>query len=106
MYARKLAIQLHQNDVGDFTRVIESQVIPLLRKQPGFRDELVLINPTASQAETISLWNSQESADTFGKGPYAEMLKILAKFLKDKPQLQGYQVSLTTLQRQMGSPSA
>ena len=106
MYARKLAIQLHQNDVGDFTRVIESQVIPLLRKQPGFRDELVLINPTASQAETISFWNSQENADTFGKGPYAEMLKILATFLKDKPKLQGYYVSLTTLQRQMGSPSA
>ena len=52
MYSRKLAIQLHQNDVGEFTRVVESQVIPLLRKQSGFRDEQVLINPTASQAVT------------------------------------------------------
>lgn len=97
MYARRLTMQLHQNDAADFTRVIESEIIPLLRKQPGFRDELVLINPAASQAETISLWNSQESADTFGKGPYVDMLKLIGRFIKDKPQLQGYQVAKTTL---------
>jgi hypothetical protein len=96
MYARRLTMKLHQNDAADFTRVIESEIIPLLRKQPGFRDELVLINPADSQAETISLWNSQESADNFGKGPYSDMLKVLGKFIKDKPQLQGYQVAKTT----------
>jgi hypothetical protein len=44
--------------VENLARAIESEILPLLRKQPGFRDELVLINPTAKQAEAISLWNS------------------------------------------------
>jgi hypothetical protein len=96
MYARRLTMKLHESDAADFSRVVETEIIPLLRKQPGFRDELVLINPTAAQAETISLWNSQESADTFGKGPYADMLKLIGRFIKDKPQLQGYQVAKTT----------
>ena len=96
MYARRLIMQLHKNYAGDFTRTIESEIIPLLRKQPGFRDELVLVNQAASQAETISLWNSQESADAFGKGPYMDMLKLIGRFIKDKPQLQGYQVAKTT----------
>jgi hypothetical protein len=96
MYARRLTMQLRQNDAADFTRVIDSEIIPLLRKQPGFRDELVLINPTAAQAETISLWNTQESADTFGRGPYADMLKMIERFIKHKPQVEGYQVAKTT----------
>ena len=97
MYARRLTMKLHESDAADFSRVVETEIIPLLRKQPGFRDELVLINPTAAQAETISLWNSQESADAFGKGPYADMLKLIGRFIKDKPQLQGYQVAKTTI---------
>jgi heme-degrading monooxygenase HmoA len=96
MYARRLTMQLHQNDAADFSRVVDSEIIPLLRKQPGFRDELVLINPTASQVETISLWNSQESADAFGKGAYSDMLKLIGRFIKDKPRLLGYPVAKTT----------
>ena len=105
MYARRLTLQLHQNEAGDFTRIVESQVVPLLRKQPGFRDELVLIDPSRSQAETISLWNSQENAESFGKGPYSEMMNILRKYIKDKPQLQGFQVASTTLHRQAEAQS-
>lgn len=98
MYARRFILQLHPNETGEFARAIESEILPLLRKQRGFRDELVLINPTAKQAEAISLWNSQESADAFGKGPYSDMLKVLGKFIKDKPQVQGSQVAKTTRQ--------
>ncbi|MGB7848936.1 MAG: hypothetical protein WBL63_25205 [Candidatus Acidiferrum sp.] len=105
MYARKLTLQLHQNQTGEFTRVIESEIIPLLRKQPGFRDGLVLINPSASQAETISLWNSAENAEAFGRGPYSDMLKILRRLTKDQPQFQGFEVANTTLQRQGGGGS-
>lgn len=97
MYARRLTLQLHPNETGEFARAIESEILPLLRKQPGFRDELVLMNSTAKQAEAISLWNSQESADAFWKGPYFDMLKVLGKFIKDKPQVQGFQVAKTTL---------
>jgi hypothetical protein len=100
LYARRLIRRLHQNEAGEFARAIESEIPPLLRKRPGFRDELVLINLTAQQAEAISLWNSQESADTFGKGS-SDMLKVLGKFTKDKPQVQRFQVAKTTLHRQM-----
>ena len=97
MYARKLTLQLHHNEAGEFVRAIESEILPLLRKQPGFRDELILINRTAKQAEAISLWNSQESANAFAEGPYSDMLKVLWKFIEDKPQVHGFQVAKTTL---------
>jgi heme-degrading monooxygenase HmoA len=60
-------MQLHQDEALDFIRAGESEIIPLFRKQPGFRDELVLIDPDRSRVESISFWNSQENAERFGK---------------------------------------
>ena len=106
MYARRLVMQLHQNEAVDFIRAVESEIIPLLRKQPGFRDELVLIDPDRSRAESISFWNSQENAERFGKGPYSDLLRMLRKYIKDKPHFEGFQVANTTLHRQVENPGS
>jgi hypothetical protein len=37
MYTRHVTIRLKANSAAEFTRVIESEIIPLLRKQKGFR---------------------------------------------------------------------
>ena len=97
MFARRLTVQLQANGAGEFTKTIQNEVIPLLRKQPGFKDELVLINPKSSQAESISLWNSQENAENFGKGPYMDMLRLLGNVIKDRPQVETYQVANSTI---------
>jgi len=40
MYARRLALRLKPNAKAEFIKTIETQMIPLLRKQQGFQDEL------------------------------------------------------------------
>jgi len=39
MFVRNVAIHLKANALGEFTRVFDNEVLPILRKQPGFRDE-------------------------------------------------------------------
>jgi heme-degrading monooxygenase HmoA len=97
MFARRVSLQLQANGAGEFTRTMENQVIPLLRTQHGFRDELVLVDTRASRAEAISLWDSQENAENFAKSQYLEMLKLLGHSIKDKPQVETYRVASTTL---------
>jgi len=97
MFARRVSLHLQPNVAGDFARTMENQIIPLLRKQHGFRDELVLVNAKASRAEAISLWDSQENAENFAKGQYLQMLQILGNSIKDKPEVETYQVTTTTL---------
>ena len=43
MYARTVRIQLKPNSVAAFTRTLEHAIIPLLRKQPGFQDEIAFV---------------------------------------------------------------
>ena len=38
MYARNVTLQLKANTAPEFTRTLETDVLPVLRKQNGFKD--------------------------------------------------------------------
>ena len=44
MYARNVSFRLKSNMQSDYTRTFENQILPLLRKQKGFKDEITLCN--------------------------------------------------------------
>ena len=66
MYARKVSLQLKPNSVAEFTRTIEKDIIPLLRKQPGFQDEIAFVVPGGTEAVSVSLWDRKEHAAIVG----------------------------------------
>jgi hypothetical protein len=97
MFARSVSIRLKPNSVAEFNRALENEILPLLRKQRGFRDELALIAPNASEVLAISLWDQKENADAYSRETYPEVLKTLGKVAKETPQVHTYEVSSSTL---------
>ena len=63
MFARTVRIQLKPNSVAEFTRTLENDIIPLLRKQQGFQDEIAFVVPGGTEAVSISVWDQREHAD-------------------------------------------
>jgi heme-degrading monooxygenase HmoA len=57
MFARTVRIQLKPNSVAEFTRMLEKDLIPLLRKQPGFQDAMAFVVPGGTEAVSISVWD-------------------------------------------------
>jgi len=45
MFARNVSIHLKSNMLSDYTRTFEKDILPLLRKQNGFRDEITFAVP-------------------------------------------------------------
>ena len=43
MFARSVAFQLKPGRASEFTKVLETDVIPVLRKQKGFQDEITFV---------------------------------------------------------------
>jgi hypothetical protein len=41
-------MHLKANTAGEFTQTLEKDVLPLLRKQNGFKDEISFVAPAAS----------------------------------------------------------
>jgi len=60
MFARKVSMHL-KGSVPEFTQTLEREIIPLLQKQKGFRDEITFVAPCGKEAFGISLWTRQRT---------------------------------------------
>ena len=67
MFARNISIHLKSNMLSDYTRTFEKDVLPLLRKQNGFKDEITFAGPGGVDVTAISLWENKNDADTYNK---------------------------------------
>ena len=99
MFARTVRMQLKPNSVTEFTGLIEREVIPLLRKQQGFKDEITFVPSDGKEAVGISLWEQKENAEVYGRGAYPEVLKALAKVVEGTPQVHTSEVSNSTFHK-------
>ena len=99
MYARQVSMELRPNSHADFTRRIESEILPLLRKQKGFQDEITFVNPTGKDAFAISLWDSKESAEAYNRASFAEVTKLLSKLVEGTPRVKSYEVANSTFHK-------
>ena len=99
MFARSVSIRLKNNSVAEFTRLIENNALPLLRKQHGFQDELTFVVPGGGEAVAISLWDEKQNADSFGRNSYPEVLKALGSVVEGTPQVRTFEVCNSTFHK-------
>lgn len=85
MFARHLTFLLKANMAKEFPATFEKEILPLIRKQKGFLDELLLITPEKKEVVAISLWETKEHAETYHREQYPEIEKIMGKFLENTP---------------------
>ena len=96
MYARNVSFRLKSNMQSDYTKTFEDQVLPLLRKQKGFKDDITLCNPNSQDAVSISLWDNKNNADDYNTRNYPEVLKTLAKVIDGTPRVQTFETVMST----------
>ncbi len=99
MYARNVTMHLKANTAGEFTRTLEKDVLPMLRKQTGFKDEISLVDAGRSEAVAISLWDRKESADAYSRDVYPQVLKSLTSVLEGTPKVEAFEVSNSTFHK-------
>ena len=85
MFARNVSFHLKSNMLSDYTRIFEKDILPLLRKQNGFNDEITFSGPSGTDVSAISLWDNKASAETYNTDSYPEVLKAMARFIEGTP---------------------
>jgi heme-degrading monooxygenase HmoA len=99
MFTRHVTIKLKANSAAEFTRVIENEIIPLLRKQKGFRDEVTFVVPERLEAIALSFWDTKEDAEAYNRTGYQEVLKTLSKVVEGDPKIETYEVANSTFHK-------
>jgi heme-degrading monooxygenase HmoA len=99
MYARILKLNLKPHHLNDFTEMFEKQVIPMLRKQNGFKDVATFVGQNETEIAAISFWDKKENAESYNSVTYPEVLKVLAHILEGTPQVKAYDVVNSTFHK-------
>lgn len=94
-FARTVHFQIKDGKKDEFNKVFTDDVLPILRKQDGFREELTLLNP--ERCLGISLWNDRSSAQRYQDSTYPKVLNRLDPLIKDKPRVETYEVGVSTV---------
>ena len=78
MFARNVSFRLKSNTHSDYTRTLENDVLPLLRKQKGFKDELAAKYPDLKLV-----------AEKVADGKAAGAATTMANLIAASPNLRG-----------------
>ena len=88
MFVRNVFIHLKSNMLSDYTRTFDKDILSLLRRQNGFKDEITFSGPGGIDVTAVSLWDNKASAETYNTNSYPEVLKTLARFIEGTPKVQ------------------
>jgi hypothetical protein len=95
MFVRNVAIQLKPNTSTEFSKIFDAEVLPMLRKQSGFQNEITYADN--SYLNAVSIWDTKQSADTYEKNSYPQVMKLVEKFVDGTPKVRSGEVLSSTL---------
>lgn len=99
MFARNVSIRLKSNSLTSFTETFDTDVLPVLRKQPGFRDAIALASDDGLHVNAISVWETKEQADAYNTAAYSGVVKSLEKVLDGGPKVRLMKVASSTMHK-------
>jgi hypothetical protein len=97
MFGRQVTLKLKANSATELNRIAEAEILPILRKQQGFRDETTFIAPERSEAIVNSFWDTKADADAYSRTGYPEVLKTLSSVIDGIPTVKTFEFASSTL---------
>ena len=94
-FARNVHFEIKKGKEQEFNNLFEKEVVPMLRKQAGFQQEVTLNNPTGALG--ISLWDDKKSADTYQTATYPSVLAKLKGLIEGTPKVETYETASSYL---------
>ena len=92
MFARNAHFRMKSLTMAsEFARTFENEILPLLRKQEGFKGEITFSNPGSLEHIAISLWENKRHARAYDTDVYPQVLKILSSVINGTPKIRTYE---------------
>lgn len=92
---RNVQVQIKEGKGKEFIQTFESQVLPVLRQQTGFQDELALLDN--NRALLISFWDDRKHAETYQNTVFPKLVEKLNPMIQAPPKVETYEVATTTM---------
>jgi len=99
MFVRKVSMRLKAEAASEFIRKMENEIIPLLRGQKGFLDEMTLLAQGGKEIYAYSFWESSTDAEMYDKNEFARVTGILSGVIEGALRVHTYMVANSTFHK-------
>ncbi len=97
MFTRVVEFTAKRGQTRDVVGALNDKVMPILRKQSGFVDAIVLTSTTQPERLLgLSFWKTREDAERYNREQYPKVNEILRPILETAPVVQTFNVDIST----------
>ena len=95
MFARLLRIQLKMDRIDEAASLFKKNVVPLCRKQKGFKGAYFMVDPRSGDGLVITLWTSEKAMLANEQSHFfIEQVTKFIGFYAKPPIREAYEVAL------------
>ena len=76
----------------EFLKAWSSQILPLLKKQDGFVDEILLYEEGSQKPCGLCFWKTKQQAERYRREVFPQAKKFVEHLLTGTPKLRGFEV--------------
>jgi heme-degrading monooxygenase HmoA len=93
MFTRVVEVTSKSGKARELTNTINEKALPILKKQRGFTDEIVLVSDTEpDRVLSISFWNTKEDAELYHREQFSKIQDSIRHLLEGEPQIRTFNV--------------
>ncbi|PYV65756.1 MAG: hypothetical protein DMG97_31395 [Acidobacteria bacterium] len=93
MFTRVVEIKSKSGKSKELTNAINEKVLPILKKQHGFVDEIVLVpDKETDRVLGISFWNTREDAELYHREHFPQVQDSVRHLLEGDPLVRTFNV--------------
>lgn len=85
MYARVVKAHLRPDQFKLASETLNTEVIPMLKKQRGFKDEIAFYNGETKEAFAISFWDNQKDLEQYERNVYPKVRSKMENLYDETP---------------------
>lgn len=100
MFTRVVEVTTKPGKSHELANTIHEKIIPILRQQSGFLDEMVLTSDMEpNRVMAISYWKNKDDAERYEREHFGKVTELISNLLETKPVVRTFQVHTSTLHK-------
>ncbi len=100
MFTRVVEITTKTGKAKDLCGTIQEKVLPILKSQPGFVDEVVLVSETEpDQILALSFWKSRADAERYHREQFTRITDLIRPVTDREPVVRTFNLESSTVHK-------
>jgi heme-degrading monooxygenase HmoA len=100
MFTRVVEVTSRTGKARDLTRIVNEKVLPILKNQPGFLDEITLVSDEdPNRILAISFWKTKEHAENYHRDQFNRVTDSISNLIEGTPEVRTFEVENSTIHK-------